>query len=132
MELKCYDASQTSCANIYDSVGIEYDWEKLYFPDVCRVLQKSKEQRNELSIPPGYRVNDDDDDPGTEAGSAVLNLHPSPRPFVSTLTHSSSNATNTTGPSSRSSTFACGATRKTQPNSSSNASASPRHPYTGS
>ncbi|XP_053670791.1 mucin-7-like [Anopheles nili] len=48
-----------SVANIYDSVGETYDWEKLYFPDVCRVLQKSKEERNELSIPKGYQVNDD-------------------------------------------------------------------------
>uniref|UniRef100_A0A182QUB1 Uncharacterized protein n=1 Tax=Anopheles farauti TaxID=69004 RepID=A0A182QUB1_9DIPT len=48
-----------SVANIYDSVGETYDWEKLYFPDVCRVLQKSKEERNELSIPKGFQVNDD-------------------------------------------------------------------------
>uniref|UniRef100_A0A182KCB1 Uncharacterized protein n=1 Tax=Anopheles christyi TaxID=43041 RepID=A0A182KCB1_9DIPT len=48
-----------SVANIYDSVGITYDWEKLYFPDVCRVLQKSKDERNELSIPRGFQVNDD-------------------------------------------------------------------------
>uniref|UniRef100_A0A182PIA6 Uncharacterized protein n=1 Tax=Anopheles epiroticus TaxID=199890 RepID=A0A182PIA6_9DIPT len=48
-----------SVANIYDSVGETYDWEKLYFPDVCRVLQKSKEERNELSIPRGFQVNDD-------------------------------------------------------------------------
>ncbi|KFB53931.1 hypothetical protein ZHAS_00022176 [Anopheles sinensis] len=48
-----------SVADIYDSVGIQYDWEKLYFPDVCRVLQRSKEERNELSIPPGFKVNDD-------------------------------------------------------------------------
>uniref|UniRef100_A0A182N352 Uncharacterized protein n=1 Tax=Anopheles dirus TaxID=7168 RepID=A0A182N352_9DIPT len=48
-----------SVADVYDSVGVTYDWEKLYFPDVCRVLQKSKEERNELSIPKGYQVNDD-------------------------------------------------------------------------
>ncbi|XP_050080611.1 uncharacterized protein LOC126568211 [Anopheles maculipalpis] len=53
------DRVANSVANIYDSVGETYDWEKLYFPDVCRVLQKSKEERNELSIPKGFQVNDD-------------------------------------------------------------------------
>ncbi|XP_050090588.1 uncharacterized protein LOC126574435 [Anopheles aquasalis] len=48
-----------SVADIYDAVGIKYDWEKLYFPDVCRLLQRSKDERNDLSIPPDVIINDD-------------------------------------------------------------------------
>ncbi|XP_035894057.1 proteoglycan 4-like [Anopheles stephensi] len=66
-----------SVANIYDSVGETYDWDKLYFPDVCRVLQKSKEERNELSIPKGFQVNDD----GT-----VTQTTQKPKPASSTTT----------------------------------------------
>uniref|UniRef100_A0A8W7P903 Uncharacterized protein n=1 Tax=Anopheles coluzzii TaxID=1518534 RepID=A0A8W7P903_ANOCL len=77
------DRVANSVANIYDAVGETYDWEKLYFPDVCRVLQKSKEERNELSIPRGFQVNDDGSVTQTTQkpkASAPTSKRPAPSP----------------------------------------------------
>uniref|UniRef100_A0A182R590 Uncharacterized protein n=1 Tax=Anopheles funestus TaxID=62324 RepID=A0A182R590_ANOFN len=101
------DRVANSVANIYDSVGETYDWEKLYFPDVCRVLQKSKEERNELSIPKGFQVNDDGSvtqttkKPKTSAPTARKTAAPStttrPRPTTArTITAKATSSRTTT------------------------------------
>ncbi|XP_052873408.1 uncharacterized protein LOC128278719 [Anopheles cruzii] len=74
-----------SVANIYDATGTKYDWDDLFLPDVCRVLQKSKDERNELSIPEGFRVNDD----GTVTQTTKAPPPSSRRPDPTTTTNDS-------------------------------------------
>ncbi|XP_058065589.1 uncharacterized protein Rv2082-like [Anopheles bellator] len=75
-----------SVAGIYDATGIKYDWDDLYLPDVCRVLQNSKDERNELSIPEGFRVNDDGTVTQTTQAPPPTSRRPEPASTVRTTT----------------------------------------------